>query len=152
MKTLSIGQMAKCNGVSTQTLRLYDRMGLLKPNAIDEQNGYRYYDIRQSACLDMIQYMKALGISLKEIKKTLDENDIEVISDILSKRLTEIDIQIEALNVTKGAVKNMISPAVTLLRTDHCANNATPINARTDDKLRRRFSGSTPHIIAIENR
>ena len=31
----------------------------------DAENGYRYYDIRQSAQLDMIQRMKALGMSLK---------------------------------------------------------------------------------------
>ena len=30
---------------------------------------YRYYDIKQNACLDMIQYMKELGMELKEIKE-----------------------------------------------------------------------------------
>ena len=33
--------------------------------------GYRYYDIRQSAQLDMIQHMKALGMSLKDIREQL---------------------------------------------------------------------------------
>lgn len=35
---------------------------------MDEQTHYRYYDIKQNACLDMIQYMKELGMELKEIK------------------------------------------------------------------------------------
>ena len=34
---------------------------------MDEQTHYRYYDIKQNACLDMIQYMKELGMELKEI-------------------------------------------------------------------------------------
>ncbi|WP_330610296.1 MerR family transcriptional regulator [Coprococcus comes] len=34
-----------------------------------EQTHYRYYDIKQNACLDMIQYMKELGMELKEIKE-----------------------------------------------------------------------------------
>ena len=34
-----------------------------------EQTHYCYYDIKQNACLDMIQYMKELGMELKEIKE-----------------------------------------------------------------------------------
>ena len=62
MKELSIGQMARLNGLSEQTLRLYDKAGLFSPMYRDAENGYRYYDIRQSAQLDMIQHMKALVI------------------------------------------------------------------------------------------
>ena len=36
---------------------------------MDEQTHYRYYEIKQNACLDMIQYMKELGMELKEIKE-----------------------------------------------------------------------------------
>lgn len=44
-------------------------MGLLKPCYVDEQTNYRYYDIKQNARLDMIQYMKELGMELKKIKE-----------------------------------------------------------------------------------
>ena len=67
MRHLTVGEMAKLNHISEQTLRLYDKRGLLSPS-FRGQNGYRYYDIKQSAVLDIIQYMKSLGISLKEIK------------------------------------------------------------------------------------
>ncbi|MBS5523070.1 MAG: MerR family transcriptional regulator [Clostridiales bacterium] len=70
MKLLTIGQMALLNHVSEQTLRLYDRLGLLAPASRGE-NGYRYYDIKQSAVLEIIQYMKSLGFSLKEIRTQL---------------------------------------------------------------------------------
>ena len=36
---------------------------------MDEQTHCRYYDIKQNARLDMIQYMKELGMELKEIKE-----------------------------------------------------------------------------------
>ena len=52
---LTIGQMAKLNRISEQTLRLYEKKGLLPPAAKDESTGYRFYDIRQSAVLDMIR-------------------------------------------------------------------------------------------------
>ena len=40
---LTIGQMAKLNNISTQALRYYDQIGLLKPRFYDEDNKYRYY-------------------------------------------------------------------------------------------------------------
>lgn len=52
---LSIGQMARLNHVTEQTLRLYDKQGLLPPIAVDSASGYRYYHIAQSAQLDLIQ-------------------------------------------------------------------------------------------------
>ena len=66
---ISIGEMAKINRTTVPTLRLYDSMGLLTPYYTDEETHYRYYDIKQNARFDMIQYMKELGMELKEIKE-----------------------------------------------------------------------------------
>lgn len=90
MKLLTIGEMAKLNDVSQQTLRLYDKIDLLKPIHIDEITGYRYYDIKQSARMDIIQYMKSLGMHLKEIKVSLDKKNISIIEDILVKQNEQI--------------------------------------------------------------
>ena len=38
----SIGEIAKMFDISTQTLRLYDRIDLLKPTFINKESGYRY--------------------------------------------------------------------------------------------------------------
>ena len=40
---LSIGQMARLNHLTIQTLRLYDKLNLLKPAYVDADSGYRYY-------------------------------------------------------------------------------------------------------------
>ena len=71
---LTIGQMAELNHVSTQTLRLYDKKGLLKPEYQDPQNGYRYYHIAQSDELDLIHTMKICGMTLEQIQKQLTES------------------------------------------------------------------------------
>ena len=73
---LPIGKMAALNRVTVSTLRLYDEKGLLKPRYIDPQTGYRYYDINQNARLDMIAYMKELGMSLSQIAWALQKEDI----------------------------------------------------------------------------
>ena len=91
MKHLSVGEMAKLNHVSEQTLRLYDRMGLLCPTERSSETGYRYYDIRQCAVLDMIQYMKALGMSLKDIRAQLQSPDMASLESILHQRQEQIE-------------------------------------------------------------
>ncbi|WP_434369237.1 MerR family DNA-binding transcriptional regulator [Peribacillus frigoritolerans] len=48
---LSIGEMAKLRGVTVDTLRHYDKIGLLKPFHIDPETGYRYYSISQYEAL-----------------------------------------------------------------------------------------------------
>jgi len=75
MDTVPIGRMAALNGVSVQALRLYDRLGLLVPERVDDSSGYRYYSIKQCARLDAIQHLQALGLSLKEIRDQLGRED-----------------------------------------------------------------------------
>ena len=83
---ISIGEMAKMNRTTVPTLRLYDSMKLLTPCYVDEKTHYRYYDIKQNARLDMIQYMKELGMELKEIKSILDRKDLDLIEDVLMQK------------------------------------------------------------------
>lgn len=108
MKKLTIGEMSELNNVSTQTLRLYDKLNILKPDYVDENNGYRYYSIYQSATLDMIQNMKSLGMSLKEINNNLDKNDILKIKDILNNKRNNIDKKLIELNEVKNAIDRAI--------------------------------------------
>ncbi len=39
----SIGEFSKLTGLTVKTLRFYHEQGLLKPSAVDDQTGYRYY-------------------------------------------------------------------------------------------------------------
>lgn len=108
MDKLSIGQMAKLNHVSKQTLRYYDKIKLLEPDIVDEKTGYRYYSIKQSARLDMIQYMKSTGMTLKDIKKQLDCNESQSVKDMLKQNIMEIDAQIRELEYQKRAVERTL--------------------------------------------
>ena len=107
MKLLTIGQMALLNHVSEQTLRLYDRLGLLAPASRGE-NGYRYYDIKQSAVLDIIQYMKSLGISLKEIRTQLEKKDIGQIEAALWEKQRQTEEEIRRLKCQRRALERTI--------------------------------------------
>lgn len=108
MKELSIGQMARLNGVSEQALRLYDKVGLFSPMYRDRENGYRYYDIRQSAQLDMIQHMKALGMSLKDIREQMKHFDPDMLRNILYRNLDAIDQKAQELMYRRRAIEHTL--------------------------------------------
>lgn len=108
MEWLTIGQMAKLNNTSEQTLRLYDREGLLSPYRRGEENGYRYYNIKQSAVLDMISHMKSLGMGLKEIRYQLDNKDLDSMELILRQKQRQIDREISEYKVQRRAVERTL--------------------------------------------
>ncbi len=150
---LSIGKMAKLNRISISTLRLYDEMGLLVPRYVDPSSGYRYYDIYQNARLDMIAYMKELGMSLSEIANVFQKEDLTLIEEILSQKNEQIHEQIRALKARHDAVERAImsieryrkSPATGTMSLEYidrryvwgipCSNNFYSTDIRSYEKI-----------------
>ena len=97
----SIGEMSKLHNISIQTLRYYDKIGLLKPAYINEKNNYRYYTIDQFIVVDMIKHCKLMGLSLDEIKDLIG-TDItpESIYKILEKQEESIERKIRELKLS----------------------------------------------------
>ncbi|MBA2678638.1 MAG: MerR family transcriptional regulator [Ktedonobacteraceae bacterium] len=71
---LKIGEFARIGRVSIATLRHYDQYGLLKPDALDPDTGYRYYAFDQLARLNRILALKELGFPLDQITQLLEED------------------------------------------------------------------------------
>ena len=104
LQKLSIGQMAELNHVSEQTLRLYDKEGLLVPRCVDPVTGYRYYLIIQSAKLDLIQNMKVYGMTLRQIRSFLDSNDPAALRALLTEQADSIEERIRQLRRSQSAI------------------------------------------------
>lgn len=104
LQKLSIGQMAELNHVSEQTLRLYDKEGLLVPRCVDPVTGYRYYHIIQSAKLDLIQNMKVYGMTLRQIRSFLDSNDPAALRALLTEQADSIEERIRQLRRSQSAI------------------------------------------------
>ncbi len=104
LQKLSIGQMSELNHVSEQTLRLYDKEGLLVPRCVDPVTGYRYYHIIQSAKLDLIQNMKVYGMTLRQIRSFLDSNDPAALRALLSEQAASIEERIRQLRRSQSAI------------------------------------------------
>lgn len=70
-KPLLIGQIAKLAGVKSDTVRFYERTGLL-PRPTRSASGYRVYDQAAARQLQFVKKAQALGFSLDEIRVILN--------------------------------------------------------------------------------
>jgi DNA-binding transcriptional MerR regulator/effector-binding domain-containing protein len=69
---LSIGEFSKICEVSAKTLRYYEKIGLIHPDEINPENGYRYYSINQLKKMLLINRLKLYHFPLGEIKTILE--------------------------------------------------------------------------------
>lgn len=103
---MNISQLAKASQISTDTLRYYEKQGLLKA-AGRQANGYRRYGPEQLETLRFIRGAQALGFSLKEIAAILPQlaqgqfgrPEIEA---RLQAKMAEIDAQMSQLQQLKA--------------------------------------------------
>ena len=85
-KLFQIGDVARMFHISTGSLRHYEQAGLLKPEYIDQDTGYRYYSVCQFEILNTIRYLRVLDMPLEQIDDFLKNRDIDVIEDKLMKQ------------------------------------------------------------------
>lgn len=112
----SIGEIAKLFNISTQALRLYDRIDLLEPSQINEKTGYRYYSIDQFVNLECIKRYRAMGVPLEEIKELIgNDSSIEAMLELIKRQKTSIRSKIEELenmekqiNILERKINNAI--------------------------------------------
>ena len=70
-----IGEVSRATGLSKDTLHFYDKIGLLSPDHVDPQNGYRYYSLRNLWQLDIITACRKLNIPLDTVRQILSLQD-----------------------------------------------------------------------------
>ena len=100
-KYFSIGEAAKAVHTTSETLRHYDRIGLVKPGKKDEWTNYRYYTEKDIVRLNTVRALQVMDLSLQEIKKVLEYDDLEKIVDFLRQAEKKADQKIEALEYSK---------------------------------------------------
>ena len=104
-KYFSIGEEAKAVHTTTETLRHYDRIGLVKPSKKDEWTNYRYYTEQDIVRLNTVRALQLMDLSLKEIKKVLEYDDLEKIVAFLSQAEKKADEKIAALQYSKSKIQ-----------------------------------------------
>ena len=104
---IKIGEIARITGLSIQTIRYYEKEGLICPVEVDRWTGYRYYDEQSIDRLSEIIYLKDLGFSLKQIKNFNEQTIKEKVKDIQNNiaKLRQNLISISSIAKSKGDFK-----------------------------------------------
>ncbi|MDO4544996.1 MAG: MerR family transcriptional regulator [Bacillota bacterium] len=103
-----IGEIAELFHLNIRTLRYYDEIGLLKPELVDEDTGYRYYSTTQFEQLNTIRYLRELKVPLTEIKGFLQYRDIDGVKKILTRQIKEAEEKQQELEIIKKKIRNRI--------------------------------------------
>jgi DNA-binding transcriptional MerR regulator len=110
---MRIGELAQSAGVSADTIRYYEKIGLLPP-ARRSESGYREYPSNAGNRLRVIRNAVQLGFPLVEIAKVLRVRDsggapCRQVRDYAKELITQIEQRIEALKVEKASMAAMVA-------------------------------------------
>lgn len=104
-KYFSVGEAAKAARTTSETLRHYDRIGLVKPSKKDEWTNYRYYTEQDIVRLNTVRALQLMDLPLQEIKKVLEYDDLEKIVEFLAQAEKKADEKIKALQYSKAKIR-----------------------------------------------
>jgi MerR family copper efflux transcriptional regulator len=112
MTTLRIGELAHLAKVNVQTLRFYERKGLLPPPP-RQLSGYREYPQETVGIVKFIQRAQELGFSLREIKELLDLRRVprSTCGDVVvvaQRKIEEIQAKISDLRAMQTALSKLL--------------------------------------------
>jgi len=102
-----IGEISKMFGVGLDSLRYYERLGIVKPQR-DPENDYRMYGLDEIKKLNLLLELKRLGFSMKEIKTYMDNRTIASTKALLTAELTAIDERIARLEQVKSNIQKRL--------------------------------------------
>ena len=104
---MTIGRLARCAALAPETLRHYERLGLLRPSARSEAN-YRLYDASALERLRFIRRALELGFSLPDIAELLalhGDADMGAAKAVAQRRIAQIDARVTDLLKLKAGLQ-----------------------------------------------
>lgn len=105
----AIGDVARMFHISVSSLRHYENIGILKPEKVDPDSGYRYYSSRQFEVLNSIRYLRALDMPLSEIADFLQNRDVSKIEEKLLEQKKAVLAKEAELKRIERKIDNRLS-------------------------------------------
>jgi len=92
-KLFSIGEVSKICNISTKTLRYYDQIGILSPDVVSKENGYRYYSQKTLLLVPVVKYYKQMGFKLEEMQGAVEGNAYYYLEQDFRNKIEELRIR-----------------------------------------------------------
>ena len=131
---LTIGKLATQSGVTIETIRYYQRFGLLQ-EPVKPASGYRHYPPEAISKIRFVKRAQKAGFSLKEIAEllSLDGAHCNDVRKLAEQKCQKIDTQINDLIALRQALSTLIKGCEQTTSSEHCPildsfTSTTPIN------------------------
>ena len=111
MNSIGIGTLAKRAGVSIDTVRYYEKSGLLAPES-RLASGYRRYSDEQVSRLRFIRKAQELGFTLKDIRELLGiskQKDVAKVKCAAEKKLADVEARLVALTRMRDGLASLVA-------------------------------------------
>jgi DNA-binding transcriptional MerR regulator len=130
-KAVFIGKVAKAAGISVDTIRYYEQLGLL-PEAQRTESGYRVYSPDTVERLRFVRQAQALAFTLEEIKEILrlrysGQSPCNCVRGMLEKKLEQVERQIVDLARFRRNLHKILENSRNIPRLPHTASALCPI-------------------------
>jgi DNA-binding transcriptional MerR regulator len=116
---LSVGRLARRAGLTPKALRHYDRIGLLRPEIVDEA-GYRWYAPAQVAVARRIAVLRDVDLPLDEVRRCL-ESDEDTVQAVLHQHRRRLDARLTRLQRQTHVLFHLTTEGLEFRMTDQTA-------------------------------
>lgn len=150
MDSIGIGALAKRGGVRIDTVRYYERNGLLAPKS-RLKSGYRRYGSTEVARLRFIRRAQGLGFTLKEVRELLalsGGRNVARVKRAAERKLADVEQRIASLKRVQEGLSTLIAacpgrghvadcPILKALGGEDCNEHASDTSAERRDRTAR---------------
>lgn len=98
-----ISEISKLYGVGVDSLRYYERLGVLRPKR--DVNGYRLYSLKDIYKLNIIRDLRQMGFSMRQIKRYLEDRTVDSTIRLLAREKALLQEQRRQIRAREAALQ-----------------------------------------------
>lgn len=107
-QALTVGDFSRMTHLSVKTLRHYHQVGLLEPDRVDPDTGYRYYTPEQIPTAQVIRRLRDLDMHLPDIRAVLCAPDATVRGELIAGHLDRLEIELDRTRSAVDSLRNLL--------------------------------------------
>ena len=109
---IAIGDFSRMTHLSVKALRHYHDVGLLRPAAIDEYSGYRFYEPGQVKTAQVIRRFRDLGMPLDDVRAILTAPDVAGRTEVIIAHLERMEAQLAETQAAVASLRSLLEHPV----------------------------------------
>ncbi len=107
-QTLTVGDFSRVTHLSVKTLRHYHQVGLLDPDQVDPDTGYRYYTPDQIPTAQVIRRFRDLDMPIADVKAVLATSDATARGEVIAAHLDRLETELAQTRSAVESLRNLL--------------------------------------------